>query len=75
MSLPVDLDQYKKLKTSEKVVADLESILQIIKKTAKDLKQFHYYSDVRDILHQMYDSKTVLEIHRNNHRKLIENKD
>lgn len=72
--MAVDLTAYKKAKRSETIVEELEAVLNIVRLTVKGLRLFRYYSPVQDILKQLNDSKTIIEIHLNNHRQIIENK-
>lgn len=72
--MAVDLSEYKKAKRSETIVDELEAVLGIVRLTIKGLKLFRYYSPVQDILRQLYDSKTILEIHLNNHKQIVNKK-
>ena len=70
-----NLSDYKDRKRAEHIVEELEAVLVIIRLTMKGLKLFKYYSPVQDILSQMRDSKTILEIHLNNHKQMLVEKE
>lgn len=72
--MPVSLSEYKKSKRSQVIVEELEAVLSIVRLTIKGLRLFRYYSPVQDILRQLHDSKTILEIHLNNHKKIVDKK-
>lgn len=72
--MAVDLSEYKKAKRSEVIVEELEAVLEILRLTSRGLKEFRYYSPVKDLMTQLQDTKTVLEIHLNSHKNVVKNK-
>ena len=70
-----NLSDYKDKKRVEFIIEELEAVLAIIRLAMKGLKLFKYYSPVQDILNQMRDSKTILEIHLNNHKQMLVKKE
>lgn len=74
MSSTTKLSDYKEIKKSQVIVKELTVILKIVKLTIKGLKMFDYYSPVKDLLHNLKDTKTVLEIHLNHNQHIVEGK-
>lgn len=66
-----DFNKYKKAKI---IVEDLEKILKIIDLSMKGLKPFRKYTSLSETLLCLEDSKSILEIHLEHHRKILENK-
>lgn len=69
------LSDYKDKKRSELIIEELEVVLAIMKLTIEGLRMFKYYAPVQDVLNQMGDSKTILEIHLNNQKQIVAKKD
>lgn len=66
------LTKYKQAKLLKK---DLEEILPILNNTVKQLSRYKdRYSLVRQCITVLDDLKTILEIHKGNINKIIENK-
>lgn len=72
--MAINLSEYKKAKRSEVIVEELEAVLGMIRLTIKGLRLFRYYSPVKELLAQLHDTKTVLEIHLNSHKNVMEKK-
>lgn len=72
--MAIDLSEYKKAKRSEVIVEELEEVLKMIRLTIKGLRLFRYYSPVKELLTQLHDTKTILEVHNNHHKNIIAQK-
>lgn len=71
----IKLSDYKDNIKSKTIVEELTHILHILNFTLDGLTQFNYYSPVKDLTNELKNAKIILEIHKNNHeRKLDENK-
>jgi len=71
----IKLSDYKDSIKSKTIVEELTHVLQILNLTLEGLNKFNYYSPVKDLTSELKDAKIILEIHKNNHeRKLDENK-
>lgn len=66
-----DLSQYKKAKI---IVKDLEEIIKIIGTTMDKMRAYTKYRYVPDCISVMDTSKTFLEIHLNDQKKILANK-
>jgi hypothetical protein len=76
MQQAIDLKEYKDQLKSKVIVGELTAIIQILDFTSQFLELYSYYAPVKDLASQIKDSKTILEIHLNNHRnKLNENQE
>ena len=72
MSNITDLVKYKQAKIIKK---DLDSIIPLLDNTIKQLTRYKdRYSLVRNCMDSLSDAKTMLEIHKLNINKIIDNK-
>lgn len=73
--MTIDLAEYKDNLKSKVIVGELTAIIQIIDFTIKFLTIYEYYAPVKDLLTHIKDSRTILEIHLNNHRNKVNEAD
>ena len=66
-----NITQYKQSKI---ITKDLENVLSIIKQTIKQLNDYKKYYGVQESLTSLDDCKTILTIHLNKHKRIIETK-
>lgn len=69
--MTIDLKEYKDQLKSKVIVGELTSVVQILDFTIKFLDLYNYYAPVKDIVIQLKDTKTILDIHLNNHKNKI----
>jgi hypothetical protein len=69
--MTIDLAEYKDNLKSKVIVGELTAIIQILDFTIKFLDIYSYYAPVKDLLSQIKDSRTIIEIHRNNHEAKV----
>lgn len=69
--MTTDLAEYKDQLKSKVIVGELTAIIQIIDFTIAFLKIYAYYAPVKDLSTHLTDSRTILEIHLNNHRNKV----
>lgn len=69
--MTIDLVEYKDNLKSKVIVGELTAIIQILDFTIKFLEIYTYYAPVKDVLSHIKDSRTILEIHLNNHRNKV----
>jgi hypothetical protein len=66
--MTIDLAEYKDNLKSKVIVGELTAVIQILDFTIKFLDIYSYYAPVKDLLSHIKDSRTILEIHLNNHK-------
>ena len=69
--MTINLEEYKDNLKSKVIVGELTAIIQIIDFTIAFLKIYDYYAPVKDLSMHLTDSRTILEIHRNNHENKL----
>jgi hypothetical protein len=67
----VSLAEYKRAKI---FTNDLEKIIKIISLSIQGLSHFSRYTPVNTIISTLQTNKTLLEIHYNKYKKIVENK-
>lgn len=67
----INLEKYKNIQQSKDIIHDLSQIIQILTLANRGLRGFYYYGPVKDLLVNLKDCKTILEIHKNHHENLI----
>jgi hypothetical protein len=70
--MTIDLAEYKDNLKSKIIVGELTAIIQILDFTIKFLEIYAYYAPVKDLMTHIKDSRTILEIHLNNHRNKLD---
>lgn len=73
--MTIDLAEYKDNLKSKVIVGELTAIIQILEFTHKFLEIYNYYAPVKDLISHIKDSRTIIEIHRNNHESKIKGSD
>lgn len=71
MTKVTDINAYKKAKI---VVKDLLNTLGVIHSTIKQLERYSKYTQVADCISVLDQNKTLLEIHLNKYKRVLENK-
>lgn len=66
-----DFNKYKKAKI---IVSELETLLKIIDLSIKGITPFKKYNSISETLMCLNDNKTILDIHLNHYKKVIETK-
>lgn len=66
-----DLVKYKKSKI---LVKDLLDLIALLEKAQKDLKPYSKYNGISDILTRIYDTRSLMLIHLNKQKKIMESK-
>jgi hypothetical protein len=72
MSKVISLEDIKQSKKSKVIAEELDICINILRLTIKGLRLFRYYSPIQDLLPQLQDTKTILEIHKNQQLNLID---
>jgi hypothetical protein len=74
-----DLESFRKrtnkIKKSELILKDLQSINRVFDTTIEKLKQFKHYVPAKEALVVLHDNKMVLGIHISHHTKIVEGKE
>lgn len=74
MDSMIKIDEYKQYKRAKILVSDLEKIIRIINLSISALHHFSKYAPVNQIISTLQTNKTILEIHLNKYKKIVENK-
>jgi len=69
-----EINDFNKFKKAKIVVQELEQVLKIINLSLSGLKPFRKYTSLSETILCLEDSKSILEIHHEHHKKVIENK-
>lgn len=72
--MTIDLAEYKDNLKSKVIVGELTAIIQILDFTIAFLKIYDYYAPIKDLLMHLKDSRTIIEIHKNNHEAKVNEK-
>jgi len=70
--MTINLEEYKDNLKSKVIVGELTAIIQILDFTIKFLTIYEYYAPIKDLLSHIKDTRTILEIHLNNHRNKLD---
>lgn len=69
-----NLHDFNKLKKAKIIVRDITLILRIVDLAITGLTPFKKYSSISETLACLYDNKTILDIHLNEHKRILANK-
>lgn len=69
-----EIHDFHKLKKAKIIVEELEKVMKILNLSIVGLKPFRKYTSLSETLLCLEDSRTILEIHLEHHKKVLENK-
>lgn len=69
-----EVNDFNKYKRAKIITKELEKVLNIINLSLKGLKPFRKYTSISETLLCLEDSKSILEIHLEHQKKILENK-
>lgn len=70
--MAINLQDYKKYQKSALIIKELYNVIIILNTSIQGLKDYKYYTPVKDLVRQIYDTRKILEIHLNSHKKFVE---
>lgn len=69
-----EISDFNKYKKAKQIVRELNTVVKILTLAYNGLKPFREYYSLQETMLCLQDSKMILEIHLEHHRKVLENK-